>query len=1320
MAWFGRRHDWHRKVDTVAAGVSPIEADQLVPNPNFPWLQLQKCTDLYLNKKGQATSLENDSRLVALVEKHAEKDVAMAATAYIMSPQVVRKILSLHLSVQPGNLYGLTTLLRTIIVANHVKPTAVSEIEVRWARILAPFSEPSSVEIVIDLQKVVESFLMGVPTDLILYSHVLVLVRRACTQFAGRLKRLKVNSRWWQAYTITAWLSTLIDCGRSREYLVLEQLLDGSFPTWRIWAVWRPNRTRLSLWEAFGDELRVSLRDLLALEGPDFEGHGKATFCEGLCAQAAGSPQSTIGRGDLRLQLKTNSASEVQDVLNRLLYSLDAACKAEPDDLRLLLYLLVGKFFEVRALEILEGVRIMEDALVSSSVLEICTACDEQGKAPVFGVMRLLPLLNTDRGVMLREALVVYLVEAIPNCIKEIHNTLRRHLQAGGPWDATAIRLQIIEKHLREASWLQPHLSVSLQLLTDSSPPLADIKDLYRLKLDAQSMGYKNTDPLMEKIHAYCLDCLVAPNTIDAPTKRLIGILIGMWQKPPESDRRAIALAAVHHLNSHHTLCNQCLEQLPGLSDDFARSLRVILEGFTQDSKSSCVQLARLLASTPFTDATTCWRPILHRMIEKKKSQLIDWSYADLTVETWLQWLADLGYVFAGLMRSPSLFRPAFLRPNLYQWGQRLAVYLPTLQRLESTANSKAALKFIMMGCEEPLSDVIVQCLDLLESYKTEYQQPAMQSIITMLTADGHNLREISEALSRLSVATTDGVDTCVRVIGLYHHGTAPGVAGAILAGWLQASDLLKEDLAALKAVTLALDVQLDAHGSPAAANLDEAAEYLDNEVAVLLAEAQHLENLRLSCRTLDSNGIARLLADLHIEAPSALEDSLASLPAALVDVVEKVGENEVELNLPLTHLTPVQRTALGAGSAQSLLVRLILGDDGLPPGFCLHLDNETDDSAENMPGSFPTATIYPSRVHSPWIVFKGDSEPEWPFCHGRTNRITYQLARILSRHLRTGPQPLELIHDLLTSSLKQLGQDCIVCGTPMEARLLRSTLCQSPVYRTILNRAHPDLHLADVRQDPSTVDLLLTALYAVAVSGQSSQLLLPECPTNITEEGLQLLDLLPPIAQLQNVQDLSSALKGKGGIASERLLAWVCRSYSGFLVSASSQLRVPSMPGVHQFVLVNAAPAVETAFRSRMGSESTRALFHGTSLDRLLAILGQGLQVFSGTGLQRHGASLGNGIYLAEEPATSWGYSTVSKSWRRSAFHNVGVVLGCEVVDPTQFLSQVPGVYVVTDPSMVMVRYIFLVSATATAPLARHVTSAMLSTFASLRSGTV
>lgn len=1317
MVWYGRRHDWHQQIETAAAGVSPIEPDLLVPNQSFPWLQLQMYTDRYLNKMGQLTSLERDARLVALVDRHAAKDVAMAASAHAMSPQIARQILSTHLSVQPGIINGLSTLLRTIIVTNHIKPNAVSEIEARWARILGPFSAPDSADDVIDLQNVVEYFLMGVPADLILYPHVLMFVRRACMQFAQRLKDLKENSRLCQAYTIVAWLSTLTESGRSREQHVLEQLLDGSFHNWRIWADWRPNRNRLRLWEAFGDESRVFLRDLLALEGPDFEGHGKATFREWLCVQVASSPQSTIRRGDLQLLLKTGLANEAQEMLTRLLNALDVACQAGPGDVNLLRYLLVGKLFDTRAFNILDGVQSMNDASISSWVLEICTALDEDGKAPVGGVMRLLPALNTDSGQILREALKPRLVEAVPNCIQEIRGTLQRHLQAGGAWDAIAIKLQILGKHLQESTWLRSQLDPPLQLLIDGWPSLMDIKDLYRLKLDAQSMGYKTSDPLMKKIDGYCWDRLCTPSITDAPIRRLIETLLSMWQQPPESDHRAIALAVMHHLDPYHSLCNQCLEQLPALSSEFTKALRGILEAFTQDTKNACVKLARLLASTPFTDATMSWRPVLHRMMEKQKSQFIDWAFMELNAENWLQWLADIGYVFAGLMRSPQIFRPGFLRPNLYQWAQRLVVYLPTLQHLESTPASEAVMKCIMMGSEEPLSDLIVQCLDLLESYKKEHQHTAMQSIFMMLTSDGHNLREISEALSRLSVVTPDGMETCVRVMELYQQGIAPGVADAILAGWLQTSDLFKEDLVALKAIAVVLGVQLDANGSPSAANLDEAADYLDNEVAVLLAEAQRLEDLRLLCRALDPSGTSKLLAVLHIEAPSALEDALAGLPAALVNVVEKVGEHEVEVNLPLAHLTSVQRIAFGIGSAQSLLVRLIVGDDGLPPGFCLHLDNETHDDVENMPGSFRSGNTNFLHHHSPCILFSGDTEPEWPFCHGRTNRMTYQIARILFRHLQCGLEPLEKIHDLLTNSIKNLAQDCMVCGASVEARLVRSTVCQSPACQTILNRAHLDIRLSDIRQDPTTVDLLLTTLYAVATSGQSTNLVLPGCPTKITNEGLQLLDLLPPIAQLQNVDDLSWALEGT---ASERLLAWVSSSYNGFLVAASPQLRIPSMPGVHQFVLVNAAPVLENAFRSRMGTQPTHALFHGTSLDRLHAILGQGLRVCSGTGLQRHGASLGNGIYLAEEPATSWGYSAVSKSWRHSAFHNVRVVLGCEVVDPTQFLSRVPGTYVITDPSMIMVRYIFLVSATATAPLARHVTPAMQSAFASLRSGLV
>lgn len=194
------------------------------------------------------------------------------------------------------------------------------------------------------------------------------------------------------------------------------------------------------------------------------------------------------------------------------------------------------------------------------------------------------------------------------------------------------------------------------------------------------------------------------------------------------------------------------------------------------------------------------------------------------------------------------------------------------------------------------------------------------------------------------------------------------------------------------------------------------------------------------------------------------------------------------------------------------------------------------------------------------------------------------------------------------------------------------------------------------------------------------------------------------------------------------KLLVWACNSYRGFLTAATGQLRIPSLPGAHQFLLASAPPELELAFAANMVTTAgtSTVLFHGTSLDRLHAILCQGLRVCSGTALQRNGASWGNGVYMAEDPMTAWGYAKTAASgtggantgWKGSAFHDLRVLLGCELSGATA--PAVAGIHVITDPSRLMVRYLFLMAPTARMPIAGHVVPAMQSVFASLRSGAI
>jgi hypothetical protein len=462
---------------------------------------------------------------------------------------------------------------------------------------------------------------------------------------------------------------------------------------------------------------------------------------------------------------------------------------------------------------------------------------------------------------------------------------------------------------------------------------------------------------------------------------------------------------------------------------------------------------------------------------------------------------------------------------------------------------------------------------------------------------------------------------------------------------------------------------------------------------------------LRYMLITTRNLGIETLLGQLGIEDSFPLDDLFENLPTELVDVVERINDSEVELHFPLNNVTPLHKKAMGAGTAQSLLVRILPPSTGLPPGFCIHFDNEAGDMAE-------------ASGHFPWLVFE-DGGPEDQYCHGRATPAVFQLSRALYSYFNTnGFTTLQDVYVFLNGEISSLSSKCIVCCAKhaMNSNLRRSTLCSDANCKVIFERANLDVRLSDVRVDPAAVDLLLTMIYATAVAGDLT--LLPGCPVQVPATLQQTINALPPTSQLQNVDNLETGLRTRGSSnQGAQLLAWACTSYRGFLSSVTDSMKIPSFPGSHQFVLANASPELENAFASRVGRGTTRVMFHGTTLDRLHSILSQGLKDLSGTTLQRHGHSYGKGIYVSSDPATAWGYATNGiTSWSGSKFNNHKVLLGCELAG--NWAASSGTIHVITDPSCLMVRFIFLLPNTSQMPLVQHVTPAMLSVFTSLRSG--
>jgi hypothetical protein len=229
---------------------------------------------------------------------------------------------------------------------------------------------------------------------------------------------------------------------------------------------------------------------------------------------------------------------------------------------------------------------------------------------------------------------------------------------------------------------------------------------------------------------------------------------------------------------------------------------------------------------------------------------------------------------------------------------------------------------------------------------------------------------------------------------------------------------------------------------------------------------------------------------------------------------------------------------------------------------------------------------------------------------------------------------------------------------------------------------------------------ILLTTVFAAIARGQHLQLLLPDFPFQAGEMPSLILRAK---AQQPYSHTSDSTVDQPNDADFIRLLSYATTRTRSFLLPAeNTRFRVPNMPGVSQFFLVDANPELEARFAVHNTTQPRHILFHGTRMDRLFGILAHGLKIQSNTALKANGAVHGPGIYLSNDPGTAWGYA-----------HDV--ILGCEHAGDV-YAKAIGNVRVVTNEDKLMVRYVFIVPRGSSAPRVQDVRPAMLSACDSLR----
>lgn len=883
-------------------------------------------------------------------------------------------------------------------------------------------------------------------------------------------------------------------------------------------------------------------------------------------------------------------------------------------------------------------------------------------------------------------------------------------------------------------------------------------------------------NPVEEVVEQYISCRLLSQPAANHTSQRTFDALLRIWEVDPALDtnkaRRVLAILVADATGDSLQLRIRCLNGIASTNKRLGPGLPVqgllnVLENVKSSLECKIVELIRLLAKCSLVDDLAaqllCWRDFVHHLLLKatrlgvsRGVDLTEYTLNAMDASEWLTFLSNVQSVFA---TGPSLSAedtivPSILRPGRQQHREKLFHYTKTITRLEkSLGQGSEAVRSILDGDGDD-SESILAILHTLQSVEHDPTEPFLHKMVGLLSSHSRNAREVSSCVQSMSEAVPETVEHCKKIWDAVHgflnipaipkgcqqlaSGTGKinrdkssastaaststyiptnpaavrydvpiSVVEVMVTGLLLDERANNDTKYAVRSVASLLNVAQ--YGKPFLKDkLVEVAAFWQTLEAEILQEATRLEALRKALKIKDPKGTSLLLQQHSIPDTTELDDEILKLPAGIRDMVERIGDHEVEFTFPLSVFTQLQRCAMGIPeNATTLMLQLFLGGTmNSASAFCLHYNNVQD-----------LETI----AHTRYRCSTDSNNPTIQICTTAQTALTWQLGRIIYSKLMKGEHSIADLYQHGITWLPKLAQLCVSCSaehSSYDIHFRRAIPCDIGHCARLWYDLPLHVRIPEIRIDIFAVDVALFSVYAAATTGKTELLL--GCPIRRPEAIKFILNVLPPMFVMRDAVDLSSVLKSYHPDA-EQLISWAVVQHRGFVATATGLLKIPNLPpGTHQFVLANASPKLESTFTQKIQwtKREPTVLFHGTAMDRLPAILAQGLRVCSGTSLQRVGAAHGKGIYLSDDPATSFHYSTASLSWKNSGLNNMRMLLGCELLEGTQ--KVVGNMHVVTDPESVMVRYILLFTKDAKMPIRGHVEPAMASGMKALRSGTL
>jgi hypothetical protein len=1258
----GNKNNWHRLV--ASSGATECFNDSNLTT--FPFRRLREITEAWVARKKLALQThECDCQLLDLVKEHHEREggsreiAVLACLAALSRFAALEALKSLRGDDEARPSY--TKYLRCLVFAQRMAQAHFQDREGRIAdaliRIRNAEGDPLPIfqEVVVDLGDIPNTVLLP-PA----YVNRVLNFCRLRETIEARLDWYRKQRLLMTLFKLVSWLR---DVPRYRFPETAMEVLQPQFPSLALWNSWRPNFMRLMQWE--GGHITKLQKQRLAsvfdLEGPDMTHSGYETFKDAgpVCLQYI----RTIRKDRL--------------MAYQLLDTLDNAQRVGSTAVDLFIYVCVDNPASDENISFVGSIFQTGDEVCCRAAMSLLST---------FGSVQ----GHNDQMVALTEA--IPLMEVYPvlqrlagNIREDVENAMRGaqieyclQVDQGVMAENLALKIHGFGDVILGAAWLLDVLSEEFLHKVQQFPPRELLQDIFE--------NFQATPRAHGTMREYLTASLGGRSSGDVlALKANVEREQRFWIKTadPERARFIQALRKLPYIEDVDFLLT-CQSHV--LAEDIV-VVRDILPIVTTDTNIACVDFVRILGRRRELNCSVndVWIQLLLRMMENRQDEFLSWSCENLPADAWFQWLADLQLIYP-VGSNHSLQDSLGCSAGMRDWWSRLSAnYMDAVHYLEKRHVGHSSMKWLFLqeiGNIEILLDSIQQMRSLESHYRSiiSYLEPNVRTISHIcdcLTAFAH-VSDVGRAAFKSILARHE-----MPIEHWPNHATQ-----AFFLGWLQLPQLRDEDRVAINELARLMEVRpaTSRRGIAAAKNCFLA------EYEAVISSASRLEAMRVSLRLHDPTRTASLLSRLGIEDSRGVVDP--DIPDELIDSVERVGEREYELCFPLTNVREHHRTIRGIdSSSRLLLVRISL----LPrPGFCLHF----------TPGQELRSQ------HSYWRT--GSQPPGQHVCTTGLDPFTYVLSRKLHRQLSMGAPTLHNIYDRVGQTISNPASECIVCNIPLSSRIWRPTTCGADRCQQQFSMAPLAVKAFPFLADPAVVDFMLACVYAAAQDNNNTLDLLPGCPIEKSKLCTVVNSFPPMPATGSTPAGLLNRIRGTDSMAQDRgiLLAWMCSAFRGCMLSAPQGMAVPLMPGCHQFLMFNSAPELEAGFANRMPTGTGGVCFHGTPTSRLWRILAGGLKNMTGTPYMVHGAASGPGVYLADEPSMSLGYSgSLANTWRNSAFAQRNVLFGCELQGHTPQAT-----HAVVDDARVIVRYIFLCPPGFTAPQARLIDNAMKITFASLR----